>query len=62
MATTEEGDERRSLRTVTRFVDERPNREMNVIGWLIFLGLMVVVLPLALAVGLVWLVWRVIGT
>ena len=62
MATTDDGDGRRPLRTVTRFVDERPDREMNVIGWLIFLGLLVVVLPLALGIGLVWIVWRVIGS
>jgi hypothetical protein len=44
-AATEE-DAGGELDTVTRAYFGRPDAEMNAIGWLVFLGLVVVILPL----------------
>ncbi|WP_424017398.1 DUF7535 family protein [Halorientalis pallida] len=48
------------LRTVTPPYQGRPNVEMDVIGWGVFLVMAVLVLPLLPFVLLLWLVWKLI--
>ena len=50
------------LRTVTPPYSGRPDAEMDVIGWAIFLVMVVAVLPLAIVVGLGWLVWKLLSS
>lgn len=49
------------ISTVTPLSDEHPNQEMDVIGWLVFLGMVVVLLPLLPVILLLWLVSKVTG-
>ncbi|RXK46451.1 DUF7535 family protein [Halorientalis pallida] len=49
------------LRTVTPPYGGRPDLEMDVIGWGIFLVMAVVVLPLLPFVLLLWLAAKVVG-
>lgn len=57
MSTDEEPDQ--PLRTVTDGYFGAPNVQMDVIGWVIFLALMVVLLPLLPFVALFWLVSKI---
>ena len=47
------------LRTVTPLSGTRPNQGMDVIGWGIFLGLVILLLPLLPFLVLVWLISKV---
>lgn len=44
--------------TVTREYFGRPDREMDVIGWVIFLGLIVLLIPLLPFLIVVWVINR----
>ena len=44
------------LRTVTPPSTTHPNESMDVIGWVIFLGLVVVLTPLIPIVAVIWLI------
>jgi len=43
------------LRTVTPPSDEHDDSQMNAIGWLVFAGLAIVLLPVLPIVALIWL-------
>jgi hypothetical protein len=47
------------LRTVTPPYRSRPDTEMNTIGWLLFLGLLFVLVPLLPFVLIVWAITKV---
>ena len=57
------GDSRPSggIRTVTPPSGTRPDAEMGAVGWLIFLGLLVLLLPVLPILALIWLVDRAGG-
>ncbi|ACV47108.1 MULTISPECIES: DUF7535 family protein [Halomicrobium] len=44
------------LRTVTPLANESDDSQMNAIGWLIFAGMLVVMLPVLPILALIWLV------
>lgn len=48
----------RAYRTVTPGFGSHPDAEMDSIGWAIFLGLIVIFLPLLPFIALVWLVTK----
>jgi len=52
---TSDDEQRPLLRTVKPTSVPRPDAEMNAIGWAIFLGLVVVLLPLAPFILIAWL-------
>jgi hypothetical protein len=43
------------LRTVTLPFTGKENAQMNVIGWIVFFGLLVVVIPVLPVIALIWL-------
>ena len=47
-----------TLRTVTPPSGTHPNAQMDAIGWLIFLGLLVLLLPVLPLLLIVWLIAR----
>ncbi len=47
------------LRTVTPPSGTHPDAQMDVIGWLIFLGLLILLLPVLPLLLVVWLISRV---
>lgn len=49
------------IRTVTPLSRTRPDQEMDVIGWLLFLGMLIVLLPLLPVILAVWLFSRLLG-
>ena len=51
---------KKALRTVTPGSTTHPNAEMDFIGWAIFLGLLVLVLPLLPFVAAIWLVSKAV--
>ncbi|WP_336001575.1 DUF7535 family protein [Halorientalis halophila] len=57
---TEEATVPTQGRTVTAPYGSGPNAEMDVIGWMIMLGMLVVVVPLLPLVLLYWLVTRAV--
>lgn len=59
-ADDDESGSERTLRTVTPSYHGRPDREMAVIGWAYFLGLLVVLLPLLPFAIVLWLVGRLL--
>ena len=59
MATSERDEGWTGIRSVTPLSDERPNQEMNLIGWGIFLVLLIVMLPFGLFLIPLWILWRV---
>jgi len=59
MSTSENEEQRPLLRTVKPVSVPRPDAEMNVIGWGIFLGLVIVLLPLAPFILIAWLFSKV---
>jgi len=48
------------IRSVSPFTGGRPDAEMDVIGWSIFLGLVILVLPLLPILVVVWAITKVI--
>jgi len=48
------------LRTVTPEYFGRPDREMDVLGWLMFLTLIVIIVPLLPFVLIVWVISKLI--
>ena len=52
---------RRTYRTVTPPYRGREDREMSAIGWALFLGMVVILLPLLPVLVLVWLVTKLLG-
>ncbi|RRJ28330.1 DUF7535 family protein [Halocatena pleomorpha] len=56
MSTDEESET--GAPTVTPEYFGRPDREMDVIGWVIFLGLVVLLIPLSPFLILIWVVGR----
>jgi hypothetical protein len=54
--TDEQGAARKAIRTVTPEFFGRPDREMDVVGWLLFVGIIVVFVPLLPFILLIWLV------
>ena len=58
--TEEAGLVTRAYRTVTPATPERPDVEMDVIGWSMFLGLLLLLLPLLPFVLIVWVVTKVL--
>ncbi|UPM41889.1 DUF7535 family protein [Halocatena salina] len=59
MSTDEENQT--SVPTVTPEYFGRPDREMDVIGWIIFLGLIVLLVPLSPFLILIWVVGRLMN-
>jgi hypothetical protein len=51
---------RRAYRTVTPWYEGRDDVEMNTLGWALFLGLVIMLVPLLPFLLLVWLVTKVI--
>jgi len=47
---------REAIRTVTPASGGRPNMEMDIIGWSLFLGLVVLLVPLLPFIVIVWLI------
>lgn len=47
---------REAIRTVTPATGGRPNVEMDLIGWSVFLGLVVLLVPLLPFIAIVWLI------
>jgi len=60
MSGRDDDDDREPLRTVTPSWLGGPNIEMDIFGWLIFLILLVVLLPVLPFVALLWLVSKTI--
>jgi len=61
MNDADDGDDSRlpePLRTVTPPSRTHPDAEMDVIGWLIFIGLLVILTPLIPILAVVWLIAR----
>lgn len=56
MSTNEENES--AIPTVTPEYFGRPDREMDVIGWMIFLGLIVLLIPLLPFLLVVWAIDR----
>jgi hypothetical protein len=54
MARSEDAEES-GLRTVTPLSTEKDNDQMNAIGWLVFAGMLVVLLPVLPVIALIWL-------
>ena len=50
------------LRTVTPLTGEHPNQQMDVIGWIVFAVMAVVLLPLLPVFLVVWIVSKAIGS
>ncbi|MFC3477985.1 DUF7535 family protein [Halobacterium litoreum] len=50
---------KRVLRTVTPPYRSRPDAEMTTVGWMVFLGLLAVLVPLLPFVLVVWLISKV---
>ena len=48
-------------RTKRPTMQGRPDMEMNVIGWGVFVGTLLVLIPLLPGFFLVWLVYRILG-
>ncbi|WP_254766441.1 DUF7535 family protein [Salinilacihabitans rarus] len=59
-ADDDESGSERTLRTVTPSYHGRPDREMTLIGWAYFLGLLIVLLPLLPFAIILWLVSRLL--
>jgi len=57
----DEGQPGEQLRTVTRSYLGRPDLEMDVVGWTMFLLLLVVIVPLLPFFALFWLVSKAIS-
>lgn len=55
-----ETESERPLRTVTPEYFGRPDREMDVIGWMLFLTLVVVIVPLLPFIVIVWVISKLI--
>jgi hypothetical protein len=54
MSSNDKSTVREAIRTVTPEYIGRPNREMNTIGWSIFLGMMILLVPLLPFMIIVW--------
>ena len=57
----DDSDDGGFVRTVTPLAQNRPNQEMDVVGWLIFVTMAIVLLPLLPVFVVVWLVSKLIG-
>ncbi len=65
MSDADDGDESRlpePLRTVTPPSGTHPDAQMDAIGWLIFLGLLILLLPVLPILIIVWLIDNVRGS
>jgi len=49
-----------AIRTVTPPYGDRPNVEMNTIGWGLFLGLVILLIPLLPFVVIIWAISRLL--
>jgi hypothetical protein len=58
MSSNDESTVQETIRTVTPEYVGRPNREMNTIGWSIFLGMAILLLPLLPFMIIVWVIAR----
>jgi hypothetical protein len=58
---TNDADDGSLLRTVTPLTGSSPNQQMDAIGWLIFIGMAIVLLPLLPVFVAVWLVSKLTG-
>lgn len=58
---TDDSDDGSLLRTVTPLAQGSANQQMDVIGWLLFILMAVVLLPLLPVFVVIWLVSKVIG-
>jgi hypothetical protein len=47
---------REAIRTVTPATGARPDAEMDVVGWGLFLGLVILIVPLLPFIVIVWLI------
>ncbi|WP_310921603.1 DUF7535 family protein [Haloarcula saliterrae] len=64
MSDADDGDDSRlpgPLRTVTPPSGTHPDAQMDVIGWLIFLGLLILLLPVLPLLLVIWLIDRARG-
>lgn len=61
MRSNDEGAIQEAMRTVTPEYFGRPDREMNTIGWGVFLGLVVLLLPMLPFMIIVWVIARLTG-
>jgi len=59
MATDE--DDGSFIRSVTPLTGTGPNQQMDLIGWLMFITLLVVLLPLTPVFVAIWLVSKLLG-
>ena len=57
MATEDDGGFSRS---VTPMTGSRPDQQMDVIGWLIFLTMVIVLLPLLPVIALIWVLSKLV--
>lgn len=58
MSADEESALPERLRTVTPEYFGRSDREMDAIGWLVFLGILVLLIPLLPYLALIWLIGK----
>ena len=49
------------IRTVTPLSRTHPDQEMDLIGWLVFLGMAIVLIPLLPVILVLWLVSKLLG-
>lgn len=56
MSSNEESTVREAIRTVTPEYFGRPDREMDAIGWSIFLGMVILLVPLLPFIIIVWVI------
>jgi hypothetical protein len=61
MSESERSSANEPLRTVTPYYRGRPNREMNLIGFVYFLVLLVLLVPLLPVVVVAWVLSRIYG-
>jgi hypothetical protein len=58
--TDEPGTVKKAYRRVSPLYGSRPNAEMDSIGWSIFLGMLVILVPLLPFVLIIWVLGKVI--
>ena len=49
------------IRSVTPLTGSKPNQQMDVIGWLVFIGMAIVLLPLLPVFVAVWIISKLTG-
>lgn len=58
---TNDADDESLIRSVTPLTGGSANQQMDVIGWLVFLGMAIVLLPLLPVFVAVWLISKLSG-